>query len=423
MGDERARLLIVDDDCEIRNVLREFLGSSYYCVVSNSAEEALGLLATEAFDLIMTDITMARMTGLQLVPHILALAPDSVIVMISGQRTIEYAIEAMRAGAFDYITKPFELAEVNVVVNRALDHRTKLRNARLDASKHDESARELRHAVENKDFIVYYQPQVEIESKQIVGMEALARWQHPQKGLLLPVDFIPLAEETGLIEPIGAFVLQAACAQTRQWQDAGFPGLRVAVNVSPRQLGEPDFPDTVAKILNEVGLEAKFLEIEVTETSFMQNAESGIHALTRLREMGVRIASDDFGTGYSSLSYLKRLPIDSVKLDASFVKDATRDPDDAALVMAIITLAHNLRLRVIAEGIETEDQLAFLRLLRCDEGQGYFFGRPASPDVIRPLPNVSNDLNQRNFDDEKQRAFDEIFLSASPTGKHMSALA
>ena len=423
MGDERARLLIVDDDCEIRNVLREFLGSSYYCVASNSAEEALGLLATEAFDLIMTDITMARMTGLQLVPHILALAPDSVIVMISGQRTIEYAIEAMRAGAFDYITKPFDLAEVNVVVNRALAHRTKLRNARRGASRHDESARELRHAVENKDFLVYYQPQVEIESKQIVGMEALARWQHPQKGLLLPVDFIPLAEETGLIEPIGAFVLQAACAQTRQWQDAGFRGLRVAVNVSPRQLGKPDFPDTVAKILNEVGLEAKFLEIEVTETSFMQNAESGIHALTRLREMGVRIASDDFGTGYSSLSYLKRLPIDSVKLDASFVKDATRDPDDAALVMAIITLAHNLRLRVIAEGIETEDQLAFLRLLRCDEGQGYFFGRPASPDVIRPLLKASNDRNQRNFDDEKQRGFDEIFLSASPTGKHMNALA
>src|SRR5204862_8296219 len=152
--------------------------------------------------------------------------------------------------------------------------------------------------------------------------------------------------------------------------------------------------------LDRSALPPESLEIEVTETSLMENIELGIRTLTRLRDMGVRIAIDDFGTGYSSLGYLKRLPIDSVKLDASFVKDATTDPDDAALVMAIITLAHNLRLNVIAEGIETEDQFAFLRLLRCDEGQGYFFGRPASPDVIRPLLKASNDRNQRNFDDE-----------------------
>src|SRR5437588_1400888 len=200
--------------------------------------------------------------------------------------------------------------------------------------------------------------------------------------MLLPSDFIPLAEDTGLIVPIGAVVLQSACAQARQWHDLGLADFCVAVNVSPKQLQEENFLKTVAQTLDDTGLGPEFLEIEVTETSLMQNPDVGIQTLIGLREMGLRIAIDDFGTGYSSLGYLKRLPIDSVKLDASFVKDATSDPDNAALVMAIITLAHNLRLRVIAEGIETEDQLAFLRLLRCDRGQGYFFGRPAMSDEM-----------------------------------------
>jgi EAL domain-containing protein (putative c-di-GMP-specific phosphodiesterase class I) len=214
-----------------------------------------------------------------------------------------------------------------------------------------------------------------------VGAEALVRW-HDDCRLRLPGEFIPLAEETGLIVELGETVLRAACAQARLWHDSGLIDFRVAVNVSPQQLQHDDFPDTVAEILETTGLPPRNLEIEVTETSLMQDPEAGIRTLHALRKMGVKIAIDDFGTGYSSLGYLKRLPIDSVKLDASFVKDATRHPDDAALVMAIITLAHNLRKKVIAEGIESEDQLAFLRLLRCDEGQGYFLGRPRSSDEL-----------------------------------------
>jgi EAL domain-containing protein (putative c-di-GMP-specific phosphodiesterase class I)/CheY-like chemotaxis protein len=388
MNQPRPRVLIVDDDTEIRSILHESLSRSYDCSTSVSATDALALLARESFDVVMSDINMPQMTGLEMMPYLTQLAPESVVVMISGQRMIESAIEAMRAGAFDYITKPFDLAQVATVVRRALDHRRNLRTSHSYANRMDAAANQLRQALTDGDFVVHYQPQVEIQSKRIVGAEALIRWMDRGRGLRLPADFIPLAEETGLIVELGESVLRTACAQARAWQRLGLTQFRIAVNVSPQQLQEDEFPGKVAEILASSGLQAQHLEIEVTETSLMKDPEAGIRALTILRSMGVKIAIDDFGTGYSSLGYLKRLPIDSVKLDASFVKDATSDPDDAALVMAIITLAHNLRLTVIAEGIETEDQFAFLRLLRCDEGQGYFLGRPSkSDDLFVPLFN------------------------------------
>jgi EAL domain-containing protein (putative c-di-GMP-specific phosphodiesterase class I) len=328
------------------------------------------------------------MSGLEMLPHVAMLAPDSVVVMISGQRSIEFAIEAMRAGAFDYITKPFELSEVDAVVRRALDHRRARLNCRPDADGSALRRRELRKAVMREQFVVHYQPQVEIRTRRIVGAEALVRWQHPRFGLLQPADFIPLAEDTGSIIHIGALVLRCACTQARLWQIAGHNGFRIAVNVSPRQLREKNFPETVAAVLDATSLRPDCLELEVTETSLMQSSEVGIQTLHQLRDLGTHIAIDDFGTGYSSLGYLKRLPIDLVKLDASFVKDATTDPDDAALVMAIITLAHTLGKKVIAEGIEREDQLALLKLLRCDIGQGYLFGAPAPTldrKVCKPL--------------------------------------
>jgi len=394
MNQSRLRVLIIDDDEVVRDILKELLNESYDCTTANSATRALALLAAQPFDLILSDINMPDMSGLEMMPYLTNLAPESVVVMISGQLMIESAISAMRAGVFDYITKPFDLVQVRSVVARALDHSKRQQNSTTRASLKDKAIERLESALSDGDFIVHYQPQVEIHSRKMVGAEALVRWNDSECGLRLPADFIPLAEESGLIVQLGESVLRAACAQARCWQAAGLPDFRVAVNVSPQQLQQEKFPETVATILTATDLPARNLEIEVTETSLMQDPDASIRTLTALRGMGVKIAIDDFGTGYSSLGYLKRLPIDSVKLDASFVKDATRDPDDAALVMAIITLAHNLRKKVIAEGIESEEQLAFLRLLRCDEGQGYFLGKPAASDHL-PLPGVSAQQENR----------------------------
>ena len=381
MTETRPRVLIIDDDDEIRDILSECLSAVYDCTTCGSAASALALLTSESFEVILSDINMPEMTGLEMIPYLTNVAPMSVVVMISGQLMIESAINAMRAGAFDYITKPFDLPQVKSVVSRAVDHGKRLQNSLVTGNLKDKAVERLEQALRDGAFVVHYQPQVDIQSNSIVGAEALVRW-NDESHLRLPGEFIPLAEETGLIVELGEAVLRAACAQARQWYDSGLADFRVAVNVSPQQLQHDDFPGTVAEILETTNLPARNLEIEVTETSLMQDPEAGIRTLHALRKMGVKIAIDDFGTGYSSLGYLKRLPIDSVKLDATFVKDATRHPDDAALVMAIITLAHNLRKKVIAEGIESEDQLAFLRLLRCDEGQGYFLGRPGSSDEM-----------------------------------------
>jgi EAL domain-containing protein (putative c-di-GMP-specific phosphodiesterase class I) len=243
----------------------------------------------------------------------------------------------------------------------------------------------LRRALERSEFEVYYQPVLDINTKKIVGMEALLRWHHPELGVVQPAEFIPLAEDTGMILPIGEWVLRTACTQSKLWQEAGFAPLSVAVNLSARQFEQQNLVEVVARILQETGLNPRDLELELMESSIMQNAEVAVRTLGELKAMGVKIAIDDFGTGYSSLGYLKRLPIDTLKIDRSFVRDVTTDPDDAALVMAIITLAHNLRLKVIAEGVETEDQRRFLHLLRCDEWQGYLFSKPVPVEAFEGL--------------------------------------
>jgi diguanylate cyclase (GGDEF)-like protein len=583
---DRPNILLIDDDEQIRNLLSDLLAHEHECAAAGSAEEALALLKTTNFALVISDINMGDISGLELVPLVHREAPDTVVVVISAQQTIETAIEAMRAGAFDYVTKPFDTRHVDAAVRRALDHHKLLEGKRLYENNLEELVRQrtaevehlayydtltdlpnrllfedrlaqaltlaqrnrqmlgtlflaldrfkkindtlghavgdlllkdvaervkhcvsesdtvarfdgeefallltqvigtedlveisrsinealkpafllagheiyvtasigislfpfdgedqnnllknagaalyrakmqggnnyqfytsdmnaralkrlalessLRRAVEQEEFVIHYQPQVEMESRKIVGAEALVRWQHPKFGLLAPAEFIPMAEDTGLILLLGAWVLRTACAQTRWWQEAGCGDRRIAVNVSARQFQDKNLLDTVVQILSETGLDSSCLELELTESSIMQNAESAIKTLTELREMGVKISIDDFGTGYSSLGYLKRLPIDILKLDRSFVTGATTDPDDAALVMAIISLAHNLKLKVIAEGVETEEQVRFLRLLKCDGGQGYLFGKPMPADLFRALIGApeSSDQQERSL--------------------------
>jgi diguanylate cyclase (GGDEF)-like protein/PAS domain S-box-containing protein len=234
----------------------------------------------------------------------------------------------------------------------------------------------LRSALERNEFVLHYQPKIDIRSGRIIGMEALVRWQHPTKGLIPPMQFIPLAEETGLIVPIGEWVLRTACARNKSWQEQGLPPLCIAVNLSARQFTYENLLQDVAKVLNETGLDAAFLELEITESMVMHDPEHAIELLNKLKAMGISISIDDFGAGYSSLSYLKRFPINSVKIDRSFIKDLPLDGDDAAITKAIIAMAHGLKLKVIAEGAETGEQLSFLRAHECDEMQGFYFSKP-----------------------------------------------
>ena len=566
---DKPAILIIDDDEQIRSLLKDLLSPARDCTTVGSAEEALAILNSINFNLVISDINMGGISGLDLVPRVLERTPDTVVVMISGQQTIDSAVEAMRAGAFDYITKPLDLRLVETAVNRALSHHGLLTQKRLYENHLEELVKErtakiehlayhdgltdlpnrvlfedrcnqalaiaqrnqnlvavmlvsldrfkkvteslghaagdvvlseaasrlqrcvtngdtvarfdgdefallltnitesadlaetaraisdvfrapfglgsqevyvstsigislfpfngedsstilrnavaaqyrakkqggnnyqfyaadmnalavkrleletsMRRAIENEEFVTHYQPVVNLASGAVVGSEALVRWQHPELGLLPPGRFIGLAEDTGLILDIGEFVLREACSRTRAWQNRGLLGLRVAVNISARHFQQKNFSEQLVDILEETRLDPTCLELELTETSIMENTEVAVRVLTQIRKLGVRVAIDDFGTGYSSLSYLKNLPIDTVKLDHSFVKGATTDPDDAALIMAIVTLAHNLRLRVTAEGVETDDQVTFLRLLRCDEAQGYLYGKPMPPETF-----------------------------------------
>jgi len=245
---------------------------------------------------------------------------------------------------------------------------------------------ELRRALERGQFILHYQPKVDVRTGVIVGMEALARWNHPERGLVAPAEFVSFAEETGLIVPFGDWVVREACMQNRAWQRRGLPPMPVAVNISAAQFRQRDFVQGVAEALAETGLAARYLELELTETVVMHEPEEAASMLRELHAMGVSLSIDDFGTGYSSLAYLKRFPIRKLKIDQSFVRDIPADADDVAIVRAIVAMAHGLRLRVVAEGVEREDQLELLRTLGADEYQGYLYSRPlAAHEIERRL--------------------------------------
>jgi diguanylate cyclase len=571
---DRPHLLIVDDEPGIRNLLKSLLVDRYECTTADSAEAALGHLQSRKFDLVISDINMGGMTGLELVSHVRESSPDTVVMLVSGDQEIDSPIEALRKGAFDYLRKPFDIDQVTIAVDRAIAHgsllfskrrheeqlealvaeRTQRLNylayhdtlsglynraffevqlsdaieagpkdhelvllfvsidrfkglrdtlghtaasdllrqvgkrlerqigedgivARFDGDEftvlvgqtdearahalaeqllekvqgpysigdyeivvtasvgisrfpsdgtdtetllrhataalsearkqggntcrfysaeiHEAAVKKvalenhLRRALEREELELYYQPKIETSTREVFGMEALVRWNHPELGMISPLDFIPIAEETGLIIPVGEWILRTACVQAQIWNHSGRE-LQVAVNLSACQFQQRDLVESISEILRSSGLDARLLNLEVTESSIMNNTKAAVEILRSLRTMGIEISIDDFGTGHSSLGYLKHLPIDVLKIDKSFMDAVTENQDDATLVMAIISLAHTLRLKVVAEGVETEEQLRFLNLLRCDQWQGYLFSRPVPPDAfVKTLPQHS----------------------------------
>lgn len=326
-------------------------------------------------------------------------------------------ISSLAQKLLDTLTEPFKINKqdlyvtasigVSIFPNDGEDSETLLRNADVamyrakDLGKNnyqfysdDLSARiferltlenHLRHALERNEFALYYQPQIDARTQKISGVEALLRWEHPDLGLVMPNNIVPLLEETGLIEKVGHWVLETACQQSRVWHDAGWSYLHMSVNISSRQFNNTDFISSLHDIINQTEINPEFLELELTESMLMRNASTTVNALHSLGGLGVRFAIDDFGTGYSSLTYLRRFPIDTIKIDSSFIHDVTDNPDDAAIASAIIVMAQSLSLNVIAEGVENQGQLDFLTARDCYYVQGNFFSRPLPAEELTRL--------------------------------------
>ncbi|MGF6272445.1 diguanylate cyclase (GGDEF)-like protein/PAS domain S-box-containing protein [Massilia sp. UYP11] len=369
-----------------------------------AGDEALRMLATRIKGALRPADTAARVGGDDFVLVLVGVADErqaaariqqvreavSEPIHLAGQRLVlscSAGVAAFPADGLDADTL-VKHAEIAMYRAKAIGRNgVQFYAPHMNAEAFDRLALEsaLRHALQDDQFELHFQPQVDLASGSVVGNEALIRWRHPLLGTVRPDRFIALAEETGLIVPIGAWVLRTACRQNRRWQRAGLGPLRIAVNLSARQFAEPDLVDTVAQVLAETGLPPASLEIELTESMMVADADAAIHTMQCLKRMGVKLSIDDFGTGYSSLQYLKRLPVDVLKIDRTFVQDIVGNPDGAAMVDAIISLAHSLRMGVIAEGVETIEQLDYLRGCGCDEVQGYVYSRPQPAAQVEAL--------------------------------------
>ena len=370
----------------------------------NVGDDLLKTIASRFKECLRDGDTVARLGG------------DEFVVLLSDMAKPDDACKIAQK-IIDRVAKPLELEGHEVFVTTSIgisvfpedgqDPTTLLKNAdiamyrakeegknnfqmysrALDARTADrlilESA--LRRGLENGELCAHFQAQVDLETNEIIGAEALVRWQNSEMGLVSPADFLPIAEETGLIASIDKWVLRCACEENKRWRDMGLPPIRVAVNMSDRLFQQADLPQTVDEILQQTGLTADGLELELTEAVVMNDAERALKTLKDLREMGIKLSIDDFGTGYSSLSYLKRYPIHTVKVDRSFVRDITTDPDDAAIIEAIIAMSHKLNLNVVAEGVETTEQQVFLIKQKCDVMQGFLFSRPLPSDEFIEL--------------------------------------
>ncbi|CRM49328.1 EAL domain-containing response regulator [Pseudomonas sp. 58 R 3] len=396
MASSPATLLIVDDEPQVRKLLETLLQHEGYQTLSaSSGEEALQLVAQQPPDLILLDIMMPGMDGYEVASQLKgnAATANIPIIMLTALSESEARISGLETGAEEFLSKPVEHIELwlrvrNLLRLKAHGDQLKTHSLMLEQqlqnqpreTVHDLAREALENdlclAVERSDFTLHYQPKVELASGAVCALEALLRWDRPGHGAVSPAVFVPLLETLGLIVPVGRWVIDNVCRQIAAWQRSDIGAVEVSVNVSGHQLIEGDLIADIASSLKNTGVEAHWLEVELTESSLMENTQHTIASLQRLRAMGVKISIDDFGTGYSSLAYLRRFPIDTLKIDIAFIREVTSNPQDAAITRTIIELAHSLELRVVAEGVESQAQLAFLKAAGCDQIQGYLFSRP-----------------------------------------------
>ncbi|MEG3937506.1 EAL domain-containing response regulator [Microcoleus sp. S36b_A3] len=385
------KILVIEDDRVIRENILKLLKAEGFDV-TGAENGALGLNAAVSSlpDVILCDVMMPELDGYGVLMALRSHPVTATVpfVFLTGKAERSEMRQGMELGADDYLTKPFTKAELVGAISSRLkkqaafaeqQHNLRSPSSTLlpdAADKLEEIETSLRAALEREEFQVYYQPQVNVQTGKIVSAEALVRWLHPEKGLISPAEFIPDAEATGFIVQLGEWVLQTACRQIQVWQNAGFSLQQVAVNLSPAQFHQPELSSRVAEILAEIGLAPSSLELELTESLMVEDAEGAIATLQQLKDLGVSISIDDFGTGYSSLSYLTQYPFDVLKIDRCFISNITDGCTNAAIVKAIIEMAHSLCLEVIAEGVETEAEKDFLWRYECDAMQGYLFSPP-----------------------------------------------
>ena len=394
------KILLVDDEPKVLSALRRGLGHRFDLRCATSGVEALALLETEGpFAAIISDMRMPGMGGLELLCEIRRRAPETIRMILSGQSDFHAVVGAINEGAvFRFHTKPAAADVLAESIEIALlqHQREKLGGGRIDPSASlVRDVGEFRHALNTGQLRLYLQPQARMDTGDVTGAEALVRWKHPERGVLLPGHFLGIAEAAGLIGDITAWMLNAACAEIRRWLDLGQPPLRLAVNVTATDLAEADFPDLVRQIMQRHDVPALWLELELTEAAAVENMERVQATLAALALMGIKLSIDDFGTGYSSLGWLRHLPVSKLKIDRSFIEDVAEDPEAYRFLNSIMTLARDLRLTTLAEGIETAEQMTLVTRTGCDLVQGYFLARPMPAGDLqswlaaRPSPSVS----------------------------------
>ncbi|MEG3850116.1 EAL domain-containing response regulator [Microcoleus sp. herbarium19] len=385
------KILVIEDEQVIReNILKLLKAEGFDVTGASNGAQGLSAAVSNLPDVIICDVMMPELDGYGVLAALRSHPVTATVpfVFLTGKAERSEMRQGMELGADDYLTKPFSKAELVGAISSRLkkqealaqqqhNWRSQSSELRQDAAdKLEQIKTSLCGALERKEFQVYYQPQINVQSGKIMSAEALVRWLHPEKGLISPAEFIPAAEETGFIIQLGEWVLETACRQMQVWQNAGFYLQQVAVNLSPGQFHQPDLSSRVAQILAEIGLSPSSLELELTESLMVEDAASAIATLQQLKDLGISISIDDFGTGYSSLSYLAQYPFDTLKIDRCFISNITDGCTNAAIVKAIIEMAHSLCLEVVAEGVETEAEKDFLWRYECDAMQGYLFSPP-----------------------------------------------